>query len=247
MAILQTENLTKSFGGLTAVDHVNLVVEANCITSIIGPNGAGKTTLFNLITGILKPDSGKISFGGEDITNLPIHKIVSKGISRSFQVLNLYDELSVEENIWIGIQAHQGHGKELFSHLDRLPAVKERTHEIIRLIGLAGKENETVKFLPYGERRLLELALSLTLEPSLLLLDEPMSGLGADERPRILEFIRDLSQRVSMILVEHDMDAVMSISERIAVMYQGRLLAEGTPEEIKQNDEVQNAYLGGLR
>jgi branched-chain amino acid transport system ATP-binding protein len=226
MAILQTENLTKSFGGLTAVDHVNLVVEANCITSIIGPNGAGKTTLFNLITGILKPDSGKISFGGEDITNLPIHKIVSKGISRSFQVLNLYDELSVEENIWIGIQAHQGHGKELFSHLDRLPAVKERTHEIIRLI---------------------ELALSLTLEPSLLLLDEPMSGLGADERPRILEFIRDLSQRVSMILVEHDMDAVMSISERIAVMYQGRLLAEGTPEEIKQNDEVQNAYLGGLR
>jgi len=233
MAILQTEDLTKSFGGLTAVDHVNLVVEPNRITSIIGPNGAGKTTFFNLITGILRPDYGKISFDGEDITNLPIHKIVSKGISRSFQILNLYDELSVEENIWIGIQSHQGHGTELFSHLNRFP--------------LAGKEDETVKFLPYGERRLLELALSLTLEPRLLLLDEPMSGLGVDERPRILQFIRDLSQTLSMILVEHDMDAVMSISGHIAVMHQGRLLAEGTPEDVKQNKEVQDAYLGELR
>lgn len=247
MAILQTEDLTKSFGGLTAVDHVNLTVEPGLITSIIGPNGAGKTTFFNLVTGILRPDRGRISFDGQDITHLPIHKIVSKGISRSFQILNLYDELSVEENIWIGIQSHRGHGKELFSHLDRFPAIKERTREIIRLIGLAGKEDETVKFLPYGERRLLEIGLSLTPEPRLLLLDEPMSGLGVDERPRILQFIRDLSQRLSMVLVEHDMDAVMSISEHIAVMHQGRLLAEGTPEEIKQNEEVQDAYLGGLR
>ncbi len=247
MAILQTEDLTKSFGGLRAVDHVNLTVEPGLITSIIGPNGAGKTTFFNLITGILKPDYGRISFDGEDITQLPIHKIVSKGISRSFQILNLYDELSVEENIWIGIQSHQGHGKELFSHLDRFPTVRERTHEIIRLVGLAGKEDETVKFLPYGERRLLEIALSLTLEPRLLLLDEPMSGLGVDERPRILQFVRDLSKRLCIILVEHDMDAVMSVSEHIAVMHQGRLLAEGSPEAIKQNEEVQDAYLGGLR
>ena len=247
MAILETQDLTKSFGGLTAVDHVNLTVEPGLITSIIGPNGAGKTTFFNLVTGILKPDCGRISFDGEDITNLPIHRIASKGISRSFQVLNLYDELSVEENIWIGIQSHQGHGKELFSHLNRFPTVRERTHEIIRLVGLAGKEDETVKFLPYGERRLLELGLSLTLEPRLLLLDEPMSGLGVDERPRILQFISDLSERLSIILVEHDMDAVMSISEHIAVMYQGRLLAEGSPEAIKQNQEVQDAYLGELR
>ncbi|MBW2057750.1 MAG: ABC transporter ATP-binding protein [Deltaproteobacteria bacterium] len=247
MAILETRDLTKSFGGLTAVDHVTLAFEPDCITSIIGPNGAGKTTFFNLIGGSLKPDFGSISFDGEDITNLPIHKIVSKGISRSFQILNLYDELSVEENIWIGVQSHHGHGTEFFSPLSGFPAVREKTLEIIQLIGLAGKEDETVKFLPYGERRLLEIGLSLTLEPKLLLLDEPMSGLGVDERPRILRFIKNLADKLSIILVEHDMEAVMSVSGRIAVMHQGRLLAQGTPDEIKGNAEVQDAYLGELR
>jgi branched-chain amino acid transport system ATP-binding protein len=247
MSILTTENLTKSFGGLTAVDNVQLQVDEKCITSIIGPNGAGKTTFFNLITGVLKPDSGKIFYDSEDITNLPIHKRVRKGISRSFQILNLFDELSVEENIWVGVQAQQGHGRELLSDLDKFPQVKEKTGELLSIIGLLDRKTEPVKYLPYGNRRRLEIALSLTREPKLLLLDEPMSGLGADDRPQIAQFIHDLAKRLTIIVVEHDMDIVMSISHSIVVMHQGQILATGSPEEVKQNEEVQNAYLGGMR
>lgn len=247
MSILRTEELTKRFGGLTAVDNVTLDVEPGRLLSIIGPNGAGKTTFFNLVTGFLKPDRGKIYFQDEDITSLPIHKIVKKGISRSFQILNLYDELTVEENIWVGVQADMGHGRELFSSIDRFEEIKERSGEVVRLVGLEEKMGEPVKFLSYGERRLLEIALSLTSRPKLLLLDEPMSGLGADDRPQIARFIKDLSKKLTIIVVEHDMDVVMSISDEIVVMHQGRLLARGTPEEVRQNEEVQNAYLGGLR
>jgi len=247
MAILRTENLTKKFGGLTAVDDVSLAVEEERITSIIGPNGAGKTTFFNLATGIMKPDNGKIFYNSEDITSLPVHNRVRKGISRSFQILNLYDELTVEENIWIGAQSQQGHGKEFLTTVDRFPHVKEKTEENLSIVGLADKKDEPVKYLPYGQRRLLEIALSLTCEPRLLLLDEPMSGLSAKERPQIAQFIQELSKKLTIVIVEHDMDVVMSISHSIVVMHQGKLLATGCPEEIKQHEEVQNAYLGGLR
>ena len=245
MAILTTQGLTKNFGGLRAVDSVTLDIGQRKLTSVIGPNGAGKTTLYNLLTGLIKPDSGRIIFNGEDITHLPIHKIVKKGISRSFQILNLFNELTLFENVWLGVQSQQGHGPELFSNPDKFNSVKEETYRIIREIGLSGKEEVPVKLLSYGDRRILEITISLTAKPSLLLLDEPTSGLMSEDRKRISEFMKKLSSQLTLIVVEHDMDVVLSISDHIVVMHQGKILAQGTPDEIRGNDKVQEAYLGG--
>lgn len=245
MAILTTQGLTKDFGGLRAVDSVTLDIGQGKLTSVIGPNGAGKTTLYNLVTGLIKPNSGRIIFNGEDITNLPIHKIVKKGISRSFQILNLFNELTLFENVWLGVQSQQGHGPELFSNPDKFNSVKEETYRIIREIGLSGKEEVPVKLLSYGDRRILEITISLTGKPSLLLLDEPTSGLVSEDRKRISEFMKKLSSQLTLIVVEHDMDVVLSISDHIVVMHQGKILAQGTPDEIRGNDKVQEAYLGG--
>jgi branched-chain amino acid transport system ATP-binding protein len=245
MAILTTQDLTKEFGGLRAVDSITFDIEEGKLTSIIGPNGAGKTTLYNLVTGLIKPDSGRIIFNGENITHLPIHKIVKKGISRSFQILNLFNELTLFENVWLGVQSQQGHGPEVLSSTDNFSSVKEETYRIIREIGLSGKEEVPVKLLSYGDRRILEITISLTAKPSLLLLDEPTSGLVSEDRKRISEFMGKLSSQLTLIVVEHDMDVVLSISDHIVVMHQGRILAQGTPDEIRGNDKVQEAYLGG--
>ncbi len=245
MSILTTQGLTKDFGGLRAVDSVTFDIGQGKLTSVIGPNGAGKTTLYNLVTGLIKPDSGRIIFNGEDITNLPIHKIVKKGISRSFQILNLFNELTLFENVWLGVQSQQGHGPELFSNPDKFNSVKEETYRIIREIGLSGKEEVPVKLLSYGDRRILEITISLTAKPSLLLLDEPTSGLVSEDRKRISVFMKKLSSQLTLIVVEHDMDVVLSISDHIVVMHQGKILAQGTPDEIRGNDKVQEAYLGG--
>jgi branched-chain amino acid transport system ATP-binding protein len=242
---LTTQGLTKDFGGLRAVDSVTFDIEQGKLTSVIGPNGAGKTTLYNLVTGLIKPDSGRIIFNGEDITNLPIHKIVRKGISRSFQILNLFNELTLFENVWLGVQSQQGHGPELFSNTDKFSSVKEETYRIIKEIGLSDKEEVPVKLLSYGDRRILEITISLTAKPSLLLLDEPTSGLVSEDRKRISEFMKKLSSQLTLIVVEHDMDVVLSISDHIVVMHQGKILAQGNPDEIRGNEKVQEAYLGG--
>jgi branched-chain amino acid transport system ATP-binding protein len=245
MGILTTENLTKNFGGLKAVDSVSLDIETGKLTSVIGPNGAGKTTFFNLLTGLIKPDTGRIRFQGEDITNLPIHQIVKKGISRSFQIINLFNELTLYENVWLGVQAQQGHGSEVFADAEALKSVKEGTSRIIGEIGLAGKEGTPVKLLSYGDRRILEITVSLTANPSLLLLDEPTSGLMSEDRKRISDFLKKLSSRLTLVVVEHDMDVVLSISDHIVVLSQGSVLAQGPPNEIRGNQKVQEAYLGG--
>ncbi len=245
MAILSTQGLTKDFGGLRAVDSVTLDIDQGKLTSVIGPNGAGKTTLYNLITGLIKPDSGRILFNGEDITNLPIHKIVKKGISRSFQVLNLFNELTLFENVWLGVQSQQGHGPELFSDAEMFTSVKDEAYRITKEIGLSGKEGVPVKLLSYGDRRILEITISLTAKPSVLLLDEPTSGLVSEDRKRISEFMKKLSSQLTLVVVEHDMDVVLSISDHIVVMHQGKVLAQGTPNEIRGNEKVQEAYLGG--
>jgi len=247
MAILTTKELTKRFGGLTAVNKVSLDILEGHLTSIIGPNGAGKTTFFNLITGLYKPTSGRIFFNKEDITDLPVHRIIKKGISRSFQVLNLFDELTIFENVWIGAQAEQGHGKELFSTTESLEGVKKRTTEIIARMGLFEKADTPVKYLSHGDRRILEIAISLTSNPTLLLLDEPMSGLASEEREKMSHFIKELSKDLTIVVVEHDMDVVFSISDYIVVMHQGKVIAKGKPEEVRQNEQVQEAYLGGVR
>ncbi len=245
MAILTTEGLTKNFGGLRAVDGLDLAVEEGKLTSVIGPNGAGKTTLFNLITGLIRPDAGRVVFRGEDITHLPIHQIVHRGVSRSFQILNLFNELTLLENVWLGVQAQQGHGPELLTHADTLSGVREETERLIAEVGLAPKSNVPVKLLSYGDRRLLEITLSLTTRPALLMLDEPMSGLTSEDRKRVAEFMRSLAGRITLLVVEHAMDVVLSISDHIVVMHQGRLLAQGAPDVIRANDKVQEAYLGG--
>jgi len=245
MAILTTEGVTKNFGGLRAVDGLDLAIEEGKLTSVIGPNGAGKTTLFNLITGMIRPDMGRVLFRGEDITPLPIHQIVRRGISRSFQILNLFNELTLFENVWLGVQAQQGHGPELLTHADTLASVREETERLVAEVGLAAKAELPVKLLSYGDRRLLEITLSLTTRPKLLLLDEPMSGLTSEDRKRVADFMRALASRVTVLVVEHAMDVVLSISDHIVVMHQGRLLAQGAPDVIRANEKVQEAYLGG--
>jgi branched-chain amino acid transport system ATP-binding protein len=245
MAFLTTEGLTKNFGGLRAVNSVSLGFEEGKLTSVIGPNGAGKTTFFNLLTGLIKPDSGKIIFKGEDITRLPIHQIVRRGISRSFQILNLFNEMSLFENVWLGVQAQQKHGRELFADSTKFTSIREETERVIRQTGLSGKEATPVKLLSYGDRRILEITISLTTQPTLLLLDEPTSGLMSEDRKRISEFMKQISSRLTLVVVEHDMDVVMSISDHIVVLAQGGVLAQGPPNEIRGNQQVQEAYLGG--
>jgi len=244
--IIKTESLTKRFGGLVAVNNVDLSIEENRLTSIIGPNGAGKTTLYNLLIGLMKPDSGQIYFQGKDITGYPPHRIVKEGIARSFQILNIFTELSLFENIRIAVQAERGHGLEMLSSTGSLDEVNGRTYEIIKNIGLEGRENIAAKNLSYGDRRILEIGIALASNPKLLLLDEPTSGLASRETGSMTDFIQGLARDLTVVVIEHDMNVVLSISDHIAVLHQGKVIAEGTPDQIRQNDEVQEAYLGGL-
>lgn len=245
MELIAIENLTKNFGGLRAVDGVTMKVKEGELVSIIGPNGAGKSTLFNLITGYIRPDEGKVFFRGEDITHLPVHRMVSKGIGRSFQLLNVFSELSVFENIRMGVQAHLGYGFEFFTPLDRLQEVREKVPALIENVGLTGKETARAKDLSYGDNKILDVAVALTADPKAILLDEPTSGLATKETGRMIDLIRKLSGRLTILLVEHDMNVVFSVSERIIVMNQGRIIAEGKPDDIRKDAGVQEAYLGG--
>jgi branched-chain amino acid transport system ATP-binding protein len=245
MPILTTQDLTIVFGGLKAVDEVSLKIEKGKLTSVIGPNGAGKTTLFNLLTGFYKPSSGKIFFNVNEITSLPVHKIVKLGISRSFQILKIFNDMTVFENIRVAVQAQMNHGMEFFVSRDRLTDVWRRTEEILEEIRLTPKVHLKAKNLSYGDKRILEIGLSLAGNPHLLLLDEPTSGVGAHEKEGVARFIHDLTKKLTVLLVEHNMDIVMGISDRIVVMHQGRIIADGSPEEIKNNDTVKEVYLGG--
>ncbi len=246
MEIFKTDKLTKRFGGLVAINEVNIRFEENRLTSVIGPNGAGKTTLFNLLTGLIKPDGGRVYFKGKEITNYAPHKIVREGIARSFQISNIFTELPLFENIRIAVQAEKGHGFEMLSSIHSLDEVNGRTSEIIRTIGLDGKEDIVTKNLSYGDKRILEIGIALASNPKVLLLDEPTSGLASRETGKMTEFIQSLSRGLTLVVIEHDMNLVLSISDHIVVLHQGRVIAEGTADEIKQNDEVQEAYLGGL-
>jgi len=243
MSILTTENLTIAFGGLRAVDGVSLEIEKG-LTSVIGPNGAGKTTLFNLLTGFYKPTGGKIFFGNREITSLPVHKIVRLGISRSFQILKIFVDMTVFENIRVAVQAQMGHGMEFFISRDRLADVRKRAEEILEEINLASKARLKAKNLSYGDKRILEIGLSLAGNPQVLLLDEPTCGVGAHERAGVARFIHDLTKKWTILLVEHDMDIVMDISDRVVVMQQGRVIADGSPGEIRNNETVRDIYLG---
>jgi len=243
--LIAIENMAKSFGGLRAVDGVTVELKERELVSVIGPNGAGKTTLFNLITGFIKPDRGKVFFKGEDITHLPVQKMVRKGIARSFQLLNVFSELTVFENIRMGIQAHMGFGFQFLTSLDSLTEVREKVPAIVESVGLHDKENVRAKDLSYGDNKILDVAIALTSNPEVILLDEPTSGLAMRETGRMLDLIGKLSERLTILLVEHDMNVVFALSKRIIVMDQGKIIAEGLPDDIRKDERVQEAYFGG--
>jgi len=246
MAILETANIEKHFGGLIANQDINIKIEEGSITSIIGPNGAGKTTLFNILTGLYKPDSGRIMFQEKDITGWPIHKIVDLGIARSFQVMNIFNEISPFENIRLAVQSRKKKGFHFLRSTKYYDDINQETEMVLAEIGLASVKNTPTKELSYGKKRILEIGIALASDPQLLLMDEPTSGLPSSETERIKEFIKKISKRLTVVVIEHDMSVVLTISDTITVLHQGRVIAQGSPEEIQANNQVQEAYLGGI-
>ncbi|MDQ7781401.1 MAG: ABC transporter ATP-binding protein [Desulfomonilaceae bacterium] len=242
--ILETKDLTKRFGALVAVGRINLRVGAG-VHAVIGPNGAGKTTLFNLLSGFLVPDRGEVYYRGKKITGLPPHRISQMGIGRSFQITSIFPALSVRENIRIAAQSRSSSRYNFLMSCDGLVGVKTTTDTILTQVGLDPWADTTAKNLPYGLQRCLDIGISLATNPDLIMLDEPTSGMGSEDTERVLALIGQISQRLPVVLIEHNIDVVLTISDKITVLYQGLLLAEGTPSEIREHEGVQEAYLGG--
>ncbi len=247
MPLVRTDRLTKSFGALVAVNAVTLAVDEGSLHSVIGPNGAGKTTFFNLLTGQLAPTSGRIVFDGRDITGTPPHGIAHLGIARSFQRTSIFPTLSLLDNVWLAAFARQESWRGLaWRRTDGYPKLAERAMAMLEEVGLAGKHGEPARAISHGEQRQLELAIALAATPRLLLLDEPAAGLSPDETKKMVALVRKLKGRYTIILIEHKIDVVMSMSDRISVMHFGSVIAEGVPAEIQRNAEVRRAYLGGI-
>jgi len=246
--ILESIKLRKEFGGLVAVANVSIKVRANTIHSIIGPNGAGKTTYFNLLSGNLEPTSGRVIFKGRDITNLPLHRTAHLGIGRSFQITNIFPNLTILENIRLASQALGNDNFKFFSDYRRFKQYEQRAYEVINQVGLTERALTPAISLPHGDKRKLEMGMILAPDPEVLLLDEPTAGMAAEEVPELMELIQEIQEsgQKTVMLVEHNMNVVMSISDYISVMHQGQILADGTPSEIAANEVVQSAYLGGL-
>ncbi|WP_135825149.1 ABC transporter ATP-binding protein [Halorussus ruber] len=252
-AVLQATELTKQFGDFVALDDVDLDVRDGEFRSVIGPNGAGKTTLFNCLTGALKPTSGTVRFRGEDVTRLPPNERVRRGMGRSFQISTVFGGLSVRENVRLAAQSvAEGKGqipihRKLFSPTDRFESVEARTDEVLAEIGLEERSDDYARALAHGDRRRLEIGLVLATDPELVLLDEPTAGMGSEETQRTISLVEEVLADQTMLLIEHDIDLVMNVSDTITVLNRGQVLATGTPERIAENDDVQQAYLGGVR
>ncbi len=246
--ILEAKNLRKVFGGLVAVDDVSVNVKRNTMHAIIGPNGAGKTTLFNLLSGVMPPSNGQVLYNGKDITRYAPQQRAHLGIGRSFQITNIFPNLTVVENIRLAAQAMGKNNYRLFARTEVFTEYYDVADEIIAEVGLEGKEFTLARNLPHGEKRKLELGIMLASDPQLLLFDEPTAGMSSEQVPELIEIINRVLKKGdrTAVLVEHRMDMVMSVSHSITVMAQGSLLAEGSPQEIAENVEVQKAYLGDL-
>jgi branched-chain amino acid transport system ATP-binding protein len=246
--MLETRGLGRSFGALQAVADVGLAVQPGELRAVIGPNGAGKTTLFHLISGLLAPTAGRVLFRGDDVTALAAPARCRRGISRTFQITSIFPELSVLENTRMAVQLKAGGNFRLVGGRAVLEASERRARDSLAFLGLAGRAEEPASTLPHGDQRLLEIAMAVAQEPELLLLDEPTQGLAPDDTAATVAVIRQVARErgLTIILVEHDMDVVFDLADRISVLHFGRLIAEGTPAEIRANADVQKAYLGGL-
>jgi branched-chain amino acid transport system ATP-binding protein len=245
LPIVETRSLSKHFGALKAVNEVTLKVYPGEIHSIIGPNGAGKTTLFNLLTGFIRSSQGEVFLKGKEITNLEPQSISKRGLARSYQITSIFPVLSVHENVRIAAQSRTKESYSFIKHVDRLAEAKKRADEILEFIGLIDKKNLISKNLPYGEKRILDIGIALATNPEVVLLDEPVAGLPLGDFQWMMRLIEEVSKSLTVILIDHNIDLVISISHLITVMNQGSVIAEGTPEEIKRNEKVQEAYLGG--
>ena len=246
--ILETRNLRRQFGALVAVADVSIQVKAGSLHSIIGPNGAGKTTFFNLLSGNLEPTSGQVFFKGRDITRLPLYRTAHLGIGRSFQITNIFPNLTVLENIRLACQALGRDNFKLFRSHRAFRQYEERAWEVIHQVGLGERALTPGRTLPHGDQRKLELGMILAPDPELLLLDEPPAGMASEQVPELIVLIQQIqaSGHKTVMLVEHNMNVVMNVSDKITVMHYGNVLAEGTPTEISANETVQQAYLGAL-
>jgi len=242
--LLRVENLVRRFGGVLATDNLSLEVAKGELHAIIGPNGAGKTTLISQLTGQLLPNSGTIRFAGQDITHLPAWRRSALGLARSFQITSLLPDFTAADNVALAAQAHNGHSFHFWGNARKESLLRNAALSALKRVGLEQRADVVVSKLSHGEQRELELAVALATKPQLLLLDEPMAGLGITESARMVKLLQELRREVTIVLVEHDMEAVFALADRITVLVYGRVIASGAPAAIRGNDEVKRAYLG---
>jgi branched-chain amino acid transport system ATP-binding protein len=244
--LLKVENLSKAFGRVVTANGLNFEIQSGEITSVIGPNGAGKSTLINILSGSLAADSGRVYLRGSEITRMPTHRRVKSGLCRSFQVVNVFPELTVFENIQIPVLGILGKGHHVFRKLSKEPGVADRVMEVLERLKLVDRSDSLASELSHGDQRLLEIGIALAVKPMLLFLDEPTAGMNPVERVEILENIRRLSAtgRTTFVIVEHDMDVVFSLSDRVMVLHRGDIICDGKPELVKSDEQVRECYLG---
>jgi branched-chain amino acid transport system ATP-binding protein len=243
-ALLRIDNLTKRFGGVVASDHISLDVARGELHAIIGPNGAGKTTLIGELTGEIAPNTGRIHFDGRDITALPVYRRSALGLARSFQITSLFPDFTALDNVALAAQAHAGHSFRFWRDARTESALRAPARAALERVGLAGRADVAVSKLSHGEHRQLEIAMALATNPRMLLLDEPMAGMGPEESARMVAMLRELKRELTILLIEHDMEAVFALADRITVLVYGRVIASGAPEAVRANTEVRQAYLG---
>ena len=246
MNILETKSLYHDFKGLEVLFDVNLEVKEGERHAIIGPNGAGKTTLFNIITGTYKPSQGAIFFKGKEVTGFKPHQMIRRGMGRSFQITSTFSKLTAFQNIRMGVLSRRGIRFNLFRKVDNMKEVTQETEEMLRRINLDGERDLPASTLSYGKHRSLEISMALATDPDLVMLDEPTAGMSKDETHNAVELIKKLTEGKTMVIIEHDMDVVFSLADRITVLHMGAILASGPPDEISGNQQVKDAYLGEM-
>ncbi|MED5402688.1 MAG: ABC transporter ATP-binding protein [SAR324 cluster bacterium] len=242
--MLKVNSLVKSFGGLLATDNLSFEVEAGKIHAVIGPNGAGKTTLISQITGETKPDSGTVIFDGDDISDVPVHLRSARGLARSFQITNIFPDMTTWDNVALAVQAQAGHSFHFWKNARKDPLLREPALVYLEQVGLAKRAGIVAGQLSHGEHRQLEIAMALATRPKMLLLDEPMAGMGSEESKAMVDILQGLKRKLTILLIEHDMDVVFTLADQITVLVYGRGIATDSPEAIRNHPEVQAAYLG---